>query len=316
MAEFEQKISIIIPFFNREKFLSEAIESVIAQNHDNWEIRLINDGSSDKSKLIAENYAKKFPNKIFLHSHENEANRGASAARNLGIKFSSGDFITFLDSDDILLPNVLEKGISIFNQYPQAEVVCGTLEYYFSWSSENNQKEQDFTVNLGLPTEKIYDPPALLIHNLRSGGRKPGIGCVILKSTFTKNHTLFQDDFRYVGEDQIFWAKVSLFATVFITGKCFTKYRQHPDSSSSRILESGKSAAEWNKVLDWLDNYLDEKKIHDPDILNALKLCRKENNLKERFKFVLNFYRRLFPYHLRYRIRDFIVRWRSRHKNY
>ncbi len=312
MTPNNPKVSIIIPFFNREKFLTESVESVLSQSFTNWELILIDDGSTVESTKIAQNFVEKYPDKIFLYAHEDGKNLGASASRNLGIKHSNGDFITFLDSDDCFFSNTLEIGISAFTQNPEAEAVCGTLQYWFSWSAENFANERDFVVNLGVPTEKLYQPPTLLIHNLRAGGRKPGIGCVILRGEFAKKHQLFENDFRYIGEDQILWAKICLNGNIFIVQNCFAKYRQHNNSSIKIGIKSGKETSDWEKYLTWLENYLQQNKIENSDLWNALRLCRKENNYKAKYQRLFDLYRRFFPYHLRYKIRDLIVKWRNR----
>ncbi|GGG67250.1 glycosyltransferase [Epilithonimonas arachidiradicis] len=89
-------ISIIIPIYNASQYLQRCLDSLLKQVSDNCEILLVNDGSTDDSKEICEDYAKKFPI-VKLYS---QTNQGPSAARNLGIEKSSGTFITFVDSDD------------------------------------------------------------------------------------------------------------------------------------------------------------------------------------------------------------------------
>jgi glycosyltransferase involved in cell wall biosynthesis len=308
----EALVSIIIPFFNREKFLAESIESVLAQTYGNRELILVDDGSTDKSPQIARNYVEKYPDRIFLCAHENGKNHGASSSRNLGIKQAKGDFITFLDSDDVFLPETLKIELAAFDRNPQADVVCGTLQYWFSWSDEGRKNERDFIVNLGLTTERLYQPPSLLIHNLRAGGRKPGIGCVILRSEFAKKFSLFEDDFNYVCEDQIFWAKISLQAKIYLVDACLAKYRQHADSSVALLIKSGKTVSDWEKFSAWLENYLIENKVENRDLWEAVRLYRKENNYRIKYERLLNLYHRLLPYHLRYRIRDVIIAWRTR----
>jgi glycosyltransferase involved in cell wall biosynthesis len=305
-------VSIIIPFFNREKFLAEAIESVLAQTYQDWELILIDDGSSDSSSDIVRSFIQKYPEKIFLYAHEDGANRGASASRNLGIKYASGNFITFLDSDDVFLPNTLEVEVAAFGQNLEANAVCGTLQYWFSWTRQQNKKERDFLVNLGLPSGKLYQPPNLLVHNLRAGGRKPGIGCVILKAEFVDQFDLFEDDFRFVCEDQIFWAKVSLYARIYVLNDCLAKYRQHPHSSVSVLMEYGDTAANLRQFSDWLEHYLAENKIENQELWQALKVLRKENSYRLRYQQLMRLYHRMLPYHIRYRIRDLIIRWRTR----
>ncbi|MGU8908541.1 glycosyltransferase [Clostridium perfringens] len=96
---YNKKVSFIIPVYNVEKYLKECIESVIRQSIEQKEIILVNDGSTDDSKLICQEYAKKF-NYIKVI---NKNNGGLSSARNEGIKNSTGEYLFFVDSDDFLL---------------------------------------------------------------------------------------------------------------------------------------------------------------------------------------------------------------------
>jgi cellulose synthase/poly-beta-1,6-N-acetylglucosamine synthase-like glycosyltransferase len=78
-------VSVIMIFFNEEKFIEEAIASIIAQIYKHWELLLVDDGSTDRSTEIAKSYAEKYPEKVRYLEHENHENRGMSATRNLGI---------------------------------------------------------------------------------------------------------------------------------------------------------------------------------------------------------------------------------------
>lgn len=91
-------VSIITPAYNTEKYIAEAIESVINQTWQNWELLLINDGSTDRTKEICQQYAER-DSRIRLTNTENH---GVSAARNIGLKQIKGEYVTFLDSDDVL----------------------------------------------------------------------------------------------------------------------------------------------------------------------------------------------------------------------
>ena len=97
-------ISIIIPVYNVENYLEECLKSVQSQTYTNIEVILVNDGSTDKSKLICERYCKEDRRFHLL----NQENQGQSVARNMGVAASTGEFISFVDSDDIILPNYLE----------------------------------------------------------------------------------------------------------------------------------------------------------------------------------------------------------------
>jgi glycosyltransferase involved in cell wall biosynthesis len=301
-------VSIIIPFYNREEFLEEAIESVFKQSVNDWEMILIDDGSTDKSVEIVQTFIKKYPHKIHLLSHEKNQNKGASASRNLGIAKANGEFITFLDSDDVFFPDTLERELKAFENNPKADAVCGTLECWYSWSDEAEKWEKDFIVALVLETEKLYQPPDLLVHNLNAGGRKPGINCVMLKRDFAKNFELFEDDYRYAWEDQVFWAKVSFHGTIYVMDAVLAKYRQHPASTCAVESKSGQDIPSVNIFLDWLEAYLRKQNVENKNVWKALHSFQKTLYLETKFSKLKQLYRRMFPLHIRYKIRDKLTR--------
>lgn len=103
-------VSVIIPVYNAEKFLHECIESVLRQTYENLQVIIIDDGSKDNSRQIEDVFQNK-DKRITLIKKEN---RGVSSARNIGLQYAQGDYIYFLDADDVLYPNALEKGIAAF----------------------------------------------------------------------------------------------------------------------------------------------------------------------------------------------------------
>lgn len=103
----ESLISIILPTYNREKYLNRSIDSVLNQTYKNWELLIIDDGSNDESQLLVKNYLNRFSNiRYFFHE-----NRGAAYSMNIGMENSRGRFVTFLGSDDEYLANHLEKRV-------------------------------------------------------------------------------------------------------------------------------------------------------------------------------------------------------------
>ena len=99
------RVSAIVIFLNEERFLAEAIASVRAQTFRDWELILVDDGSSDGSAGIARAAAEEDP-RIRVLAHPGGANRGMSASRNLGLSDARGEFVAFLDGDDLLLVNL------------------------------------------------------------------------------------------------------------------------------------------------------------------------------------------------------------------
>lgn len=301
-------VSVIIPFYNREEFLGEAVESVLAQTFDDWELILVDDGSDDGSARIAREYSERHPSRIRLVGHDEGANRGATASRRLGFERAAGEFVTFLDSDDVFFKDTLERELRAFRENPEADAVCGTLVCWYSWSEAAAAGERDFTIDLVLDTERMYAPPELLIHNFRAGGRKPGMNCVMLKSGFARRIGVFTEDYAHAGEDQIFWLRVSLHGRIYVMDGVLAKYRQHPASTCAVVARDGRDLSSMNIYMDWAGNYLREQNVTDPEIWRAYRNFKRKCALEAKVGGVKRLYRRLLPLHVRYRLRDRITR--------
>ena len=97
--------SVIIPVYNVERFLEECVKSVLEQTFQNYEIILVDDGSTDNSRYIIEKYALDYDNFHAIHKE----NGGQGVARNLGLELAKGEYIHFIDSDDYIIPETYEK---------------------------------------------------------------------------------------------------------------------------------------------------------------------------------------------------------------
>ena len=117
-------VSIITPMFNSEAFIVDTINSITAQTYTNWELLLIDDKSSDQTIEIAHRFIKKYPNIKLL---QNEVNSGAAISRNKGIMAATGDYIAFLDADDLWKPEKLEKQVA-FMQTNNCDVCFSSYE--------------------------------------------------------------------------------------------------------------------------------------------------------------------------------------------
>jgi glycosyltransferase involved in cell wall biosynthesis len=117
------KVSVIIPTFNRELVIRDAVESVLRQTYDNYEIIVSDDGSTDHTKEMLEDYIK---SKKIRYTYQN--NVGVARARNRGIEEATGDVISFLDSDDLWKENKLETEIRYFAQNPGVDAIFSDLE--------------------------------------------------------------------------------------------------------------------------------------------------------------------------------------------
>jgi len=114
-------VSVIIPCYNGEEFIREAIESVISQTYQKWELIVIDDGSTDNSKEIVDKYRTGQRIKCIQH----DTNKGIAKASNTGIKLARGDYLAFLDQDDVWLPNKLEVQVNCLkNQQEDIGMIC------------------------------------------------------------------------------------------------------------------------------------------------------------------------------------------------
>lgn len=124
--KISEKISIIVPCYNQAEYLSEALDSVLAQSYPNWECVIVNDGSPDNTEDIAKEYVAKDNRFKYVW----QENGGLSAARNFGIASSTGEFILPLDADDLIAPTYLEKAVDRFLHFPETKLVYCKAEKF------------------------------------------------------------------------------------------------------------------------------------------------------------------------------------------
>ncbi len=113
-------VSIIIPTFNREDVIAETLQSVINQTYNNWEIIIVDDGSTDKTYNKILNFIEQYPKQIKFFNRTT-VKKGGSVCRNIGIEKSNGDFIIFLDSDDVLASWCLEQRVNAILEFPELD---------------------------------------------------------------------------------------------------------------------------------------------------------------------------------------------------
>lgn len=269
-------VSGIIIFLNGEKFIEEAIESVFAQTYDNWELLLVDDGSTDGSTAIALRYAKQYPKKVRYLEHDSHQNRGMSASRNLGIRNAKGEYIALLDADDIWLPLKLERQVAILLAQPEAAMVYGSTLMWYSWTDNPKDTQRDRGRELGVQPDTLIKPPKLLTLFLRKEAETPATCGVLLRREVIEDIGGFEASFKGMYEDQAFFAKVCLNAPVFVESGCWDRYRQHPHNSCSVADNTGQYHYELphpagRTFLNWLAGYLSEQGVNDTEVWEALQ---------------------------------------------
>lgn len=194
-------ISIISPVYNTAPYLKQCIESVIIQSVTDWELIIVDDGSSDGSQEIIKEYCNKDTRISFYQS-----NSGCvSIARNLGIEHSTGDWILFLDSDDYLLPDCLQNFLNATSEYPEADVIQAS---FMVENMRTNRITKSFRADRRRPfAGKVRNGDSFISDH----GWFVGVAwnTLIRASYLKENHILFPPDVA-VQEDLVFIIELAL----------------------------------------------------------------------------------------------------------
>ena len=206
-------VSIIVPIYNAEKYLDSCIQSVLRQTYTNWELILIDDGSTDKSGRIAEEYG--FADERITVFHQK--NLGVSLARNQGIDEATGNYVVFLDADDELIEDCLAKTVNIAEE-TNADVVAGR-------SCENQELFQD---------RIIWTGEEALENSLKDHLFTYSACAKLIRREFI-GKTRFTPDIR-INEDSYFVFQLLCKQNVFVlTNDVIYFYRANSESSSRTV---------------------------------------------------------------------------------
>lgn len=249
-------VSVITIFLNAERFLEEAIQSVLAQTYGHWELLLVDDGSTDGSTAIARAHAARDPARVRYLQHPAHANRGMSASRNLGLREARGEYVAFLDADDVYRAEKLERQVALLEAHPEAAMVYGATTHWYSWAGAGIGP--DVPRRLGVPPDTLVDPPELLVRYLRGMAQTPGTCGVLVRRGIARQLGGFDETFRGMYEDQVFFSKICLESRVFVESGQWDLYRQHAGAHTRRMdaqgewSRAGDPNAATHRFLDWL----------------------------------------------------------------
>jgi glycosyltransferase involved in cell wall biosynthesis len=308
-------VSVITPFLNVAQYLSAAIESVQMQTFTDWEMILVDDGSSDGSVEIATAAAAADPRIRLIRSN----GRGAAAARNAGLRIASGKFVTFLDGDDLFEPEKFEKDIEVFEGKPQAMVTYGPTMWWFPEEPDHNWVE-----SMQDEAGRLHMPPKLLDEAiLRQRYQVPCICAITVRREALQSVGGFDEAFQLY-EDQTLLVKLLLRYPVFVTATPTSRYRQHPASTSARATASGvydrmKPHAARVRFLDWVDIHVVTSNRMTPQLERSLRFAfsrsqapRLPTTLRDKVDLAIEdgrlLARRLIPRHILTTVRRLIRR--------
>jgi glycosyltransferase involved in cell wall biosynthesis len=270
------EVSVIMIFLDAERFIEEAISSVFAQTYPHWELLLVDDGSRDGSTAIARRYAERHPERVRYVEHPGHANRGTGPSRDLGLASAKGVYVTFLDADDVYLPERLARHVAVLEANSEVDVVQSRHLVWFSWDDQARPVDTDhLSPSIGI-FNQVIEPPVCLFPMLASDALAPTAWSLTLRRATAVEVGGFGDEFRGSLEDLVFATKLYLNKRVIILNESLAKYRRRRDSLTRRARERGESMegtgypVRWGYLF-WLERYLEEQRITDPTVWQALR---------------------------------------------
>ena len=257
------KLSIIIPVYNTEDYIRQCIESVLNIKNIQTEIVVVNDGSTDKSLTILEEYAEK-NNNIKIITQENQ---GASAARNTGIRVCTGDYIYFLDSDDWIDTDSFEKIIeeleSGYKSNNEIDVVVGKEKAYSEFTKEEILDER-IPVEL---VDRIMSGKEYMIKSIKGKFWNVRLPIYLYRRKLLKDNNIYFPVGRKSNEDEVFSIDVFYHAkNLKITDKIFGYYRARSGSIMS-VLNIRHSEDIFENAKELIERYKNEKDIEIKKII-------------------------------------------------
>ncbi len=238
--EQTQLVSVIVPLYNAEKYIEETMESILNQTYKNIEIVIVDDGSKDQSSSIVKNFKKKYPEQIQYILQENQ---GVSVARNTGIENANGEYISFLDSDDLWHSTKIEKQIESMHKNNMNACYCGFMNFY----EETGEKVENTTNFV-----KGNMTKAFLTHQVFAQ-----TSTWIFKKSIVMNHNIRFTPGCSWGEDLEFLFKLMSVTNVCYVDEYLTYYRILSGGSLSSNykdyeLKTTKELEVFNRMKDWI----------------------------------------------------------------
>ena len=250
------KISVVIPTYNRAEFILETLESVFCQTVTDTEIVVVDDGSTDNTCEILEPLIRKGR---IIYVKQN--NKGEAAARNEGIRRSSGKYIAFLDSDDLFLPDKLELQADYLDKNSEDVLV-------HSWYSKFDSKGNDLGVrNTSVFNGDIY-PDILNIWKVLIA-----VPCVMVRAEIFNEIGYFDEDFRWAA-DLDMWRRITRKYSIGVINKVLSKVRVHPGNISADKKDSELAFEKYLNKARHEDPELDEKFIKNMTSLMYVNVAK------------------------------------------
>ena len=246
--DLDIKFSVVIPMYNTVNYVSACIDSVISQTYPAFEIILVNDGSTDGSDKVCEDYKNKYDNIIVVHKE----NGGSSSARNVGIRIARGDYIYFIDSDDLVKQNALKSFKSLLEKYGYVDFIHGRMSYFKD--NPDDLYEWPFFFDNSWIAEPCSGQKAFCLLLKNQGTIQMGVRGVYNRTFLIENDLLFDEG--EVNDDEDWTVRLFYYANTVVGNNnpdyCYREGRVNSQVNSNTLkLCIGKYGAykNWGKII-------------------------------------------------------------------
>lgn len=247
MEKSNGMISIIMPVYNSEKYISEAIESVCSQSHKNWELLIVNDGSTDHTPEIIDHFSEK-DSRIKVFHRKNE---GVSMARNFALNKISGEYVTFIDSDDMYHADRLKHMMKVFEQHRNCEIV-------FSRHKEFRGKLKPSTI---IESRSVAVSDENILVKVISDTKKHFVWNSMIKSEIAKREKFtsirFAEDFCYIRDCACHCRQIAVLDEVLYF------YRRDNENAMTSHFLSEKYVSDYMKLVENVYHFCKDRKLDD-----------------------------------------------------
>lgn len=203
------KISIVTPNYNYDKYIGQTIESVINQNYLNYELIIVDDGSTDNSVNVIQQFVSKYPNQIILIRQKNQ---GQTKAINVGLKSATGDLIGWINSDDCYCDNAFSKIVKVFSENPEIDAVFGDIIII-------DEANRFIKKNLYLP----FDYKSGVFNGF---GKIVSSNAIFWRSKLLEETGLLDESFKYAMDSE-YWSRLLYKKKVKHINENIAKFRWH-----------------------------------------------------------------------------------------
>ena len=224
------RVSVIITFYNEEKYLSYAIDSILSQTYSAWELIIVNDGSTDRSEEVVNKYSDP---RIRYYSYT--PNRRKAFANNVGLENAQGDYILTFDADDIACPNMLASQVAYLDSHPECIRVGGALAVI----DENGKITQE-KIECKYKTDIEIRAYELFRNCLSSGGS-------MYRRSVIQQYGLKYDVEAVVSQDYLFWMAMLPYGEFAYIDEIVYYYRIGHESQTQKIIKNNE---------EWYDNFM------------------------------------------------------------